>query len=76
MARILKAKPSPHGAAGNPQVGIVDPSIHTHTDKQEDRSSSCRATRGVGEPLQSVCDKVFKGSLQGVEQQSCKAKKI
>jgi hypothetical protein len=54
----------------------VDPSIHTHTDKQEDRSSSCRATRGVGEPLQSVCDKVFKGSLQGVEQQSCKAKKI
>jgi hypothetical protein len=50
MARILKAKPSPHGAAGNPQVGIVDPSIHTHTDKQEDR--------------------------QGVEQQSCKAKKI
>lgn len=33
MAGILQTKPSPHGAARNPQISIVDPSIHTHTGR-------------------------------------------
>jgi hypothetical protein len=77
MARILKSKPSPHGAASNPQVGSVDPIIRTHTDRQDDQSCCCRAARGVGEPLQSVCDKEYlKGVYKKQSNRAAKPKNI